>query len=304
MASDRDSKGNEPVPPHIRETVLERDNHRCQVCDAAGPEAGGFSRIEIHHKDPNREADRHDFSNLLSLCQECHRWMHKMPTADDVPITLSDADKQLLQAHDYEILQVLADNGPMTTGELREALEIDLTGQSIRERLWRLMGLDDRVETRETQLIDQDVETGQWGLPDDIGHSERGRIPPGFETLILRIEDEQVKRAVDRGVSREAIADSFGITKRVTYYRENRARAYQFPLDDLKSGRGRPARVDPEERNAIPHGEASQLRIAPIKTDQSAEPDASAREDCDAGDSGSESGEDTSRNGSDEHVTA
>jgi len=106
--------------------------------------------------------------------------------------------------------------------------------------LWLLMGLDNVCESQETRVLDQDVKTGDWGLPAQITRSERGRIPEDRQTLIQRVEDERVRRALDRGCSREEIADVLDIHPRTTRYKERRARAYAFPLDAFTS-HGRPA---------------------------------------------------------------
>jgi len=146
--------------------------------------------------------------------------------------------------------------------------------------------------------------TGRWGLPEDIAHSERGRIPPSIEVLIQRIEDEWVRDAVDRGVDREVIADTFGIAKRATYYRENRARAYQFPLDEITSDRGRPTRVAPNERDAIPHGHAAQLRVTSIEAGQSETTETAGDDDEPSGDGDTGASGDSPRDHNDDHVAA
>jgi hypothetical protein len=38
------------------------------------------------------------------------------------------------------------------------------TLSSVRERLWVLMGLESLVASRDRQIVDQDVDTGKWGL--------------------------------------------------------------------------------------------------------------------------------------------
>ena len=305
MSDSPTSKANEPVPSHIRNRVLNRDNHRCQVCHSAGPQAGGVAPLEVHHKDPHEEDDRHAMDNLLALCRDCHRWHHLQPEPEEVPITLSDADKQQLRAHDYEILQVLATDGPMRTGEIRDAITPDLSVMAVRERLYQLMGLDDRVDSRERRLIDQDVETGRWGLPDDISMSERGRIPPSVEALIQRVIDEHVRRAVDRDVDRQAIAEVFDVGTRTTYHKESRARAYQIPLDQLISDRGRPTRVPPEDRNTILDIGSAQLRLANIDSGgQSDHPKPSSGDDLSHRGGHTDCGDDSSPDGSDDHLPA
>ena len=278
MSDSRSHDANEPVPSPLREEILERDNECCQLCRARGPAAGGLAHLEVHHKVPDPEGDRHAEDNLITLCQDCHRWHHMRPTPDEVPVTLSKADREYLRSHDYEILQVLWEKGPMTTGEVADAITPDLTTMAIRERLWRLMALDDRVESRETQLIDQDFETGQWGMAGDIARSERGRIPLSVESLLLRIEDERVRQAVDRDVDRQEIADALGVGYRTTFQKEERARAYQFPLDALGSDHGRPARSTTGNEVAF-DGHTAQLQLTDVSEPQAGDTDESDPDD-------------------------
>ena len=231
----------EQIPAETRESVLDRDGHRCQLCGAAGIEAGGTAVLHVHHKEYNPEVcDVHDAANLISLCRACHNWTHKRPSTNEVPVALSEDVDAVLLEHDYEILQVAAAYGPLSTSELVDELTAELSSLAVRERLWLLMGLDNVCESQETRVLDQDVKTGDWGLPSQVSRSERGRIPEDRQTLIQRVEDERVRRALDRGCSREEIADVLDIHPRTTRYKERRARAYAFPLDAFTS-HGRPA---------------------------------------------------------------
>lgn len=51
----------------IRDTVLERDGHRCAVC-------GGGEDLHVHHVDRNPTND--DPANLITLCGICHARVH------------------------------------------------------------------------------------------------------------------------------------------------------------------------------------------------------------------------------------
>ena len=101
------------------------------------------------------------------------------------------------------------------------------------------MGLDNLVEGRDRQIVDQDVETGEWGLTAQIETSARGHIPDKTQQLLQRAEDERVRQALDRGCDRHVVSDVFDVTRRTTFNKHKRAAAYDFPLDAITRG-GRP----------------------------------------------------------------
>jgi hypothetical protein len=82
-----------------------------------------------------------------------------------------------------------------------------------------------------------------------------------------RVEDEYVRRALERGCDRDAVTAVLDISRRSTFYKEKRARAYDFPLAAIGSRNGgRPAvddasaeddAADAHERPETP-GEAQQ----------------------------------------------
>jgi RNA-directed DNA polymerase len=53
----------------IREQVLKRDKHRCQIC-------GASERIEVHHTRKHKPNKPHDPAKLITLCVACHRKVH------------------------------------------------------------------------------------------------------------------------------------------------------------------------------------------------------------------------------------
>jgi hypothetical protein len=224
----------ETVDAATRKQMLEEYRHQCQGCGREGPGAGGEALLHVHHieRDPE-ECDVHAPENLTVLCRQCHFWQHQRPTGEDAPaqVRLSEADHQELLAKDIEILGVLAEQGPARTGEIADALTSEPSVMTTRERLWTLMGLDNIVDERDAQLVDQDVNTGEWGLPGQIELSARGHVPDDPQVLLQRITDEQVRQALDRGTSRQTVVEAFGIARRTSFYKQKRARAYDFPLD-------------------------------------------------------------------------
>lgn len=54
----------------LREQVLERDGHRCRVCDAPGREKRS---IIVHHRVPGKSV----MHLMISLCPGCHAKVHR-----------------------------------------------------------------------------------------------------------------------------------------------------------------------------------------------------------------------------------
>jgi len=234
-----DQTPNRPVDTDTRKDVLNRDDHRCQVCGTTGETEGGPATLEVHHIDRNPEGiDEHAMPNLTTLCRSCHSWHHQQADPDDLDFTFCNEVKAILLPHDYEILRILDNHGPTTTGRITDALTVDLTMMAVRERLWILMGLDNLVEARHRQVVDQNPKTGAWGLATQISHSARGHIPENPERLIKRAEDERVRRALNSNCPREHVAAVMGVQPRTTYHKERRAVAYEFPLDRVLEDRG------------------------------------------------------------------
>lgn len=231
----------ETVDPDTRQEMLVEYKHRCQGCGRCGPEAGGLATLHVHHltRDPDG-MDEHDPENLTVLCRSCHSWQHQQTTEEDVPVEVTDEDLTVLLPHDIEILRILAESGPSTTGDVASELSADLTLTAVRERLWVLMGLDNLVESRDRQVVDQDTDTGAWGLAGQIEHSARSRISSDPQMLWQRIEDELVRQALDRGCDRDAVMSVLDVSRRSTFYKEKRGRAYDFPLDAIDKRGGRP----------------------------------------------------------------
>ena len=231
----------ETVGPETRDDVLVEYAHRCQTCGRLGPAKGGLATLHVHHieRDPD-DMDEHDMENLTLLCRPCHIWMHQQSTPDDAPVEITDEDRTVLLPQDIEVLRFLAEYGPTRTGDIAAGLPSDRSVSAVRERLWVLMGLDNRVESRDEQIVDKDVETGEWGLTEQIETSARGHIPDDQQLLLQRMEDEQVRQALERDCDRSAVTAVLGISRRTTFNKVKRAHAYDFPLEAFGRG-GRPA---------------------------------------------------------------
>jgi hypothetical protein len=265
----------ETVSPATRKAVLERDNYRCTLKGEKGKERGGYATLQVHHIERDPEGmEEHAMANLITLCRACHSWHHQQTSEEAVPVALTDADAEVLLPHDREILQVLDRIGPAMTADVASALSADLSVIAVRERLWTLMGLDATVEDRDTQIVDQDATSGEFGLTGQIASSERGRIPDASQTLLKRAADERVRQALDRGCDRSTVADVFGIHERTTWIKQKRARAYGFPLDAVSDqAGGRPPADDRDTESNEPGEEGVSMDSQPECADSPGIPD-------------------------------
>jgi len=220
-------------PAHIRDEILDRDRYQCQVCGRLGPERGGNIDLEAHHMQEDPEYTERDHpDNGTTMCIPCHHLVTNRKTADDLPFDLDDVAAEVnLLYKDFEILTFLFENGPATTSEIREATN-DSARTSIIERLWTLMSVDREVESLSQPLIDKDLDTGEWGYPEDIGRTVRARLPTSEEELVGGLRDELLRRLLDVGVPRSTVALLFGRSSRATFYINKRAGALRIPFDD------------------------------------------------------------------------
>ncbi len=56
----------------IRRAVLSRDGHRCQI-----PGCISDTNLTIHHIVPKSDGGSNEISNLVTLCEGCHRDIHR-----------------------------------------------------------------------------------------------------------------------------------------------------------------------------------------------------------------------------------
>ncbi|WP_276414149.1 HNH endonuclease [Haloarcula halobia] len=246
--------------------MLARRGNRCQWCGARGPPRG-WAILHVHHIERNPDdVEEDDPKNLAVTCRGCHNWFHHRPMITDAPVPLTHADMQVLLPNDVLLLNVLDEIGPAPFRDVFVRMKVLLSEPAVRERLWVLMGLDRMVAGRDEQLVDQDAKSGAWGFPGDVETSARGYVPDDRALAFQRAEDELVRRALDRGCSREHVASVFDVSRRNTFHKQYRAAAYAFPLDEFSRG-GRPVERDEEmsatvrEEEDIPDGD-----LEPVET--------------------------------------
>lgn len=54
----------------LRKGILDRDGNKCVLC-------GSIKRLEVHHIIPYRTCVKHENSNLVTLCRDCHKKTYK-----------------------------------------------------------------------------------------------------------------------------------------------------------------------------------------------------------------------------------
>ncbi|MFP9191382.1 HNH endonuclease [Natrialbaceae archaeon A-CW1-1] len=267
--------GQDKIPPAKRKERRELDGERCRLCPAKSPEVGGWARLQVHHRDPTLEGEAlHALDNLITLCEACHSWYHKKPTGEDVPIAFTNADRRELLPHDYLILQVLAESGPCSMSELQDVMSLLVSRTAVRERIWRLMGLDYEVYSRDQPLVYEETETSELGLADQISDPIRGRTPDDLRLVVQRVCDELVRKALARGCDRTVVGEVFGISTRVTWHKQYRAQAYEFPLEEFERGPSEASReLTVGEVDASQLGEVQSQHEEVRHESQSSEPD-------------------------------
>ncbi len=244
-------------PEAVRVLILERDEHRCQICGRLGPERGGDIDLEAHHIEENPDdIDRDHPDNGTTLCIPCHHLVTHRPTADDLPFDLDAVAAEVnLLYKDIEVLMFLYQSGPATTSEIIDATSCGARPATI-ERLWKLMSADRRVDSLDEPIIDKDAETEEWGAPEDIGQTARGKVPIGRSELVDSLTDELLRRLLDAGVTHSTLSELFDCPERATFYREKRAGALRVPLDDSSTPNGL---ADAEEFEQVVDGLSSML---------------------------------------------
>jgi len=58
-----------------RRKVYRRDDYRCQECGAGGGPHGD-TVLHCHHKTPISRGGSHEYSNLVTVCEDCHERIH------------------------------------------------------------------------------------------------------------------------------------------------------------------------------------------------------------------------------------
>ncbi|MEZ4388131.1 MAG: HNH endonuclease [Candidatus Krumholzibacteriia bacterium] len=74
------------VPLRLRRAALRRDRYRCQA-DGCNHDR----QLEIHHRVPASAGGRTELDNLITLCRNCHRLLHRQEQAADEAARLAQS---------------------------------------------------------------------------------------------------------------------------------------------------------------------------------------------------------------------
>lgn len=103
----------------LRETVLDRDGHRCRVCDASGRDKRS---IIVHHRVPGKST----LPLMISLCPGCHSKVHRtIAILGEMPLLLRELwreqhpDGHEQTALDFTVKRALAVPVPLFADDVK-----------------------------------------------------------------------------------------------------------------------------------------------------------------------------------------
>lgn len=235
------------LTPSVREYIQADRENECELCSADGDDTD--VSLSIHHRRERSKGGRNHPSNLLLLCQRCHRRHHNnTPIEQRESVADSEADsaggsdsadttgspeapsqaagdgeplppRSKPNEADKEILRLLEEHGPMSTGEL--AAHIEYSSQYIRRECWKLGGeelivpLEDKTWELQERADDNVI---RIGLPTDPADAQRaGR-------------DEVIRKMSAHGLTHTKIAEITELSRGTIDVAVNRARALR--IDD------------------------------------------------------------------------
>lgn len=226
------------IPEDTRQEVLNRDDNRCQINGCCGRARNGSAQLLVQQIDKTESTVDSYPEALETRCLRCSVWIAQMPTTDDLrPRIRERLNGVTIEPNHAEILQYLAEEGPATTGEIRENVNLN-SKPGVRHGLYSLMGLDVREDSITEQIIVKNRTDQSYGLPWQIPdeHDARGFIPVRPAELRTRILDELVcrlSRHLDDKLEKplEVIAVIVDRNPRQVRHMRRRGEAFQFPFE-------------------------------------------------------------------------
>ena len=87
----------------LRKKILKRDGYSCVECSTSRKDVG-IECLHVHHILPRSDGGEDDVSNLITLCEECHRNRHNGRST----------------YYDSEFLHIVHHHGPIRTAEVAD----------------------------------------------------------------------------------------------------------------------------------------------------------------------------------------
>ncbi|WP_267164422.1 hypothetical protein [Halovenus salina] len=242
------------IPEDLRQKVLKRDGHRCRIKGCQGRAHNGSAQLLVQQIEQHGGGDGEpDLTDLETRCLRCSVWIAQMPTTEDLrPQIKNRLGSVTLEPNRAEILQYLGEEGPATTGEILEHVNLR-SKPGVRQALYLLMALDVSEPTVEERIVVKDRMNQTYGLPWQVPdeHDARGVIPVRTAELQSRILDELVRRLceqlADEVEDHEAvIAGIIGRNRQQIPRMRQRGEAFGFPFEkwaDREESREDPAAI-------------------------------------------------------------
>jgi len=156
MSSDTDSRQrvsrDSPEWERAREQALKRDQYRCQHCRKTAAHRWNLD-FQVHHIRPVAKGGTHDLENLATLCNNCHRQLHRHhDDKDELPPDLIRNDRPTfglgvpridlseLGPCCEAIVGVLQENGPTQLKDI--AGSVDYAKTTVNSNIHRLKSLN------------------------------------------------------------------------------------------------------------------------------------------------------------------
>lgn len=230
MSITGDSGNTDRPPEHVRQEVLDRDDHSCLVCGFPRADQDEDDRtLEIHHRKRKNEGGSHQSDNLTTMCERCHRHIHSKLDMSDLDTDLhackaeSEYDYDASPA-DCRIINTLESIGPATISTIAE--EAGLSDGHCRRRCYAMGAVD----------ILACGPKHRWGIVEDIDQPVSGQLPESPSKAAKAARNDVMRRMSEYGLSNAEIADIIGMNARSVPVAINRSRALSPSLPPLPDG--------------------------------------------------------------------
>lgn len=239
-----------------RELLIGERGGECEMC-ARAPSDDTDVSLEVHHRRPLSEGGDNDPTNLIVLCQRCHRRHHgnqdseaayqqlgldetdvAPDTTESVAVDSDDSASELEQGdedmpdetlppqqdpgeHDSTILQFVETQGPSRTGLIAE--HVGLSGEQTRRISWKLAG-EGLLARRQD---------GTWDIVERVSDEDNAHeeFPKKPKTAYRAGRDEVIRQMAADGMPESEIVEVTDLSRNTVTRAINRARVRELTDD-------------------------------------------------------------------------